>query len=149
MAEDVVRAGRLLHPGEIVARQLGDPLDRFVDVPALVRVDGNGDVWPDRGSRNPQPSDVVIDVGTDLELDLCEPVGDRFSAQPLKFGVVVAEPARCGCVRRITVFEQVRLPPLPTIECSLQDREGLIASQGVGQVTEVDEVDKFFWCHLG
>ena len=85
MAEDVVRAGRLLHPGEIVARQLGDPLDRVVDIPALVRVDGNGDVRPDRGPRDLEPSDVVVD-STDLELDLSEPVGDRFSAQPLELG---------------------------------------------------------------
>jgi hypothetical protein len=149
MAEDVVWACRLLHPGEIVARQLSDPFDRVVDIPALVRVDGNGDVWPDRGPRDREPPDVVVDVGADLELDLSESVGDRFSAQPLEFGVVVAEPARCSRVRRITVFEQVRLSALPAIESSPQDRECLIASQGVGQVTEVDEVDEFFRCHLG
>src|SRR5512132_531448 len=103
MAEDVVRAGRLLHPGEIVARQLADPLDRFVDIPALVRVDGNGDVWPDYSPRDREPSDVVVDVGADLELDLREPVGDRFSAQPFQFGVAIAEPARCSRVCRVTV----------------------------------------------
>src|SRR4029453_1037908 len=90
MAEDVVGAGRLLHPGEVVARQLRDPLDRVVDIPALVRVNGNGDVWADGGPRDLEPSDVVLDVGTDLELDLSEPVGAFFPAYPLVFGVVVS-----------------------------------------------------------
>ena len=126
MAKDVVRAGRLLHPGEIEARQLGDPLDRILDIPALVRVDGDGDGWPDHDPRDLEPSDVVVDVGTDLEFDLSEPVGDRFSAQPLEFGVVVAEPAWGGRVGRVPVPDQVRLSPVPPNRSGPQDRKSLV-----------------------
>jgi hypothetical protein len=43
----------------------------------------------------------------------------------------------------------VCLSPVPPIESVVEDRECLVASQGIGEVTEVDEVDEFFRCHLG
>lgn len=74
--QDVVRAGRLLHPGEGVVADGLHPGDRLGgDVPPLVGVDGGRDVRSDGFPGQPQASDIVVEVGPDRELDMAETLG--------------------------------------------------------------------------
>ena len=83
------------------------PVDRLVDVPALVGVDRQLDVGADRVAHEAHAALVVGEVGADLELDQREAVGHGLACQPLDLLVVVAEPAGRGGVRRIAVLEQM------------------------------------------
>ena len=72
VAEDVVGGGGLLDPVRVVRRQRAHPVDRGLDVPALVGVDGDADTVTDRLTGGPHSAYVVLHIGTDLQLDLGE-----------------------------------------------------------------------------
>lgn len=98
MAEDVVGAGGLLDP---VGLELGEglgPGDRLVHVPPLVGVDGDPDVGADHRAGDPAAAYVVREIGTHLQLDLPEPVGDGLGGEAGELLVAVAEPAGRGGV---------------------------------------------------
>ena len=91
------------------------------------------------------PSLVVCEVGTHLELDQREPVGYGLACQPLHFVVVVAQPSRRGGVRRIAALEQMLDTVAATALGATQDRQRLVSTERVADVTEVDLIDQFDW----
>src|SRR3954453_6399168 len=109
VAEDVVGARRFFDPQRPELGQLAHPVDRLTNLPTLIGVDANVDVRPHARPGNAHPANVFLDITPNLELDHSEAALDRLFRQPLKLGVVVAEPARTCRVRRVAFLaEQVR-----------------------------------------
>ena len=127
-AEHVVGRRRLLDPAQPVRREAVDPVDRLGDVPTLVGVDRQLDVGSDRVANEAHPALVVGEVGADLELDQREPIGDGLARQPLDLGVVVAQPARRGGVRRVAALEQTLDALAATGLGALQDLQRLVSA---------------------
>ena len=149
VAEHVVGAGGLLHPGQVEAGQLAHPRDGLLDLPPLVGVDGDPDVRPARRPGDAEAADVVGQVGPHLELDLLEPVRDGLAAQPVQLVVVVAEPARGGGVGGVAVGEQRALAGRTAGTGPLQQLQRLLARERVGEVAEVHEVDELLGVEPG
>ena len=137
--EDVVGAGRLLDPRGLVLGERVHPRDGVRHVPALVRVDGDGELRTDGTTCDGEAAPVVVEVGTDLELDLREPVGHGLAAQPFELLVGVAEPAGCRRVRGVPDLEEPGRALHPARFGGTQDRERLGGRDRVAEVPEVDE----------
>ena len=98
VAEDVVRARRLLDPPEIVGCELRDALDGLVDVPDLVRVDHQLARGADLLAQDRAAARVVPRIAAHLDLEVGPAVGDRAAAALPDRRLVVAEPAGRGDV---------------------------------------------------
>ena len=109
VAEDVVGRGRLLDPVRIELGQSRHPGDRFVDAPALVRVDGQHRVGADLLAHDPGAPAIVLDVRADLQLEPRPALRQRLAAQPADLVVVVAQPADRCRVGRVPVAPELCL----------------------------------------
>jgi hypothetical protein len=136
--EDVVGAGRLLCPVRLVRGEGLHPAQRVGDVPALVGVHVDAYAGADGVAGRLHPPDVVLEVPTDLQLDLAEAVGDGLLGQPDQFLVGVAEPAGRGGV---ALLAQSRRPSGPAAFGGAQDGRCLLGGEEIGQIAEVDERD--------
>ena len=99
---------------------------------------------PDRASGERESSLVVLEVGSDLQLDLPEAVRDGLAGEPLQLLVAVAQPARPGGVCGEAGLEQVLLACIRTLLPAAQDVERLIAGERIAEVAQVDQVDELF-----
>ena len=130
-------------------REARHPVDRLVDVPALVGVDGDRDVGTDRLAGD-APAGVRrrSTSAPTLSLIWANPSRDRLPAQPRELVVVVAEPAGRGGVGRIALARAAapRARARPGSACA-QDLQRLVAGEGVGEVAEVDQVDDLLGRH--
>ncbi len=149
VAQDVVGAGGFLHPGRVIGREGADPLDGGGHVPALVGVDRDGVAGAADLAGEPQTSDVVVEVGADLQFDLRESGVEGLAAQTGEFSVGVAEPAGAGRVGGVSVGQEVLFAYGPAGFGAAQEGEGLVAGEGVGEVAVVDEVGDPLGGHPG
>ncbi len=149
VAEDVVGTGGLLDPGRVELREGVHPLDRLGDLPALVGVDRDREIRSAHLARLAEAADVVVEVCTDLELDLREAVGHRLASQALQLLVGVAEPAGARRVPRVSGGDQLLLAGPPSRFGVTQDAQRILAGERVGQVAEVHEVDELLRRHPG
>ena len=148
VGQDVVRAGGLLDPVDVELREVVDPVDRLGHVPALVRVDGDGEALAADLAGDAQTSDVVLAVRAHLELDLAEALVDRLAAQAGQLLVAVAQPARRGRVGGVALRAQTGDALLAALRAAAQDLKRVLFRHDVGQVAEVDEVEDLLRRHL-
>ena len=73
VAEDVVRARRLLDPVRVELGEGGHPRDRLADVPALVRVDRHHRVGADLLADDARASAVIGEIRSTLSLNRVQP----------------------------------------------------------------------------
>ncbi len=149
VTQNVVRARRLFSPGDVVGRELLQPVNGCFDVPTLVRVDGQRHRWTDRLARDPAAAQVVFDIESDFELYGAKAFFDRPPRQPCELLVGVSEPTRRRRVRRITERIQ-RRNALRLAGCGRsQNRQRLGGREGVGNVAKVDQIDDLLGTHVG
>jgi hypothetical protein len=85
-------------------------------------------------ARKPHPAEVLGRVGTDLQLDHSEPVGDRLAAQPNQLLVVVVQPTWRRRVSGMADVEQLRDPIGSAGLSGAQDPQRLVLGEGVAQI---------------
>ena len=100
IAGEIVGQHRFLEPIDVVVLELAAHLDRDVRAPALVHVDHNVDVPPDRRAHAPHVGKVgrkVVHMG-DLHLDRLEALRTRFARLSLSEsdpGADLESPSAC------------------------------------------------------
>ena len=149
VAQDVVGAGRLFDPEQLVWLQPRHVFDRLADVPRLVRVDHQRAVPADLFAHELAAVLVLGGVAAHLQLEARPAVGQRLPAQLADAVVGVPHPADRGDVRRIAVAEHLRLAGGARRHVAAQDVERFVRRQRVAQVAEVDAGDDLFRRHVG
>ena len=109
VSQHVVRARRLFDPPRVEHRERLHARDGFADVPLLVRVDHQLAIGTDRVAHDAQPPRVVFRRAADLDLEVREPVGDRFVAPLADQLVGIAHPAHRCRVRGIAGLDELGL----------------------------------------
>jgi hypothetical protein len=113
-------------------------LDRFADVPRLVRVDHQPAVRTDDLAHERASVRVLGGVAPHLDLEARPARGERLAAERAHLLVGVAHPSGRGDVCGVALAQHLRLA-LGARRCvAAQDLQGLCFGQRVGQVAEVD-----------
>ena len=147
--EHVVGVSGLLDPCQAGRLEGVDPWPGLMCRPHLVGVDSEADRVADRLPSKAGASNVIIEIGTDLELDLAEAIGNDLLGQPGHLLVAVAEPARGRRIGRVSVAQQ-RLDPFGACRgVFTQNRQRVISSDGVLDVVEGHRLDHLSRVHLG
>src|SRR5579883_942488 len=92
MTKHIVRAGRLFNPPGIDLRQQLHIGDGFFHLPHLVRVNHQLCVRTNLAPQQASPSDVVPNVRTYLQLEMCPTLRQRLLAQLTQIVVAIAKP---------------------------------------------------------
>ena len=91
--KDVVGAGRLFNPPRLVIRECSNPFHGLGDLPPLVGVDSDTDVFTDSCTGQGEAPPILVEVGADFEFDHPKPFAHGFLAEPDEFLVAVAQPS--------------------------------------------------------
>src|SRR5439155_9471508 len=101
--QDVVGAGRLLDEVRLELGQLLHPGDGLVDLPDLVGVGHQAPLVADLLADDARAPDVVLQVATDLDLEVLPAARHQAAAQRPQLVVRVPQPARRGGVGGVPV----------------------------------------------
>src|SRR5215469_3246503 len=74
MTQHIIRTRGLLHPCNTDLREWPEPLDRFRNTPALIRVNRTSDIRTDSTTCNLTSPQIVRRIQADFELDRAKPV---------------------------------------------------------------------------
>ena len=139
----------LLDPHRVELREGLHPLDRLRHIPHLVGVDHQGGVGSDDLTRDREPADVFVEVGADLQLDVAVAGIHRLLAQPPQFLVGVAQPPGARRVAGVAADREFGDALFPRRGEFGQDRDRLVAGEGVGEVTQVGGIHQLLGGHVG
>src|SRR5689334_13516318 len=148
VAQHVVGARRLLDPPWIEPRELAHVLDCLVDVPHLIRVEHQLALLADRLAHDLQATLVVLQVATDLDLEVRPPLLDTLTTQLADLLVGVAEPAGGRRVRGIAVGEHFFLALRARVLELVQNVDCLFRPERVSDVVEVDRAYDLLGRHV-
>ena len=148
-SQDVVGVGRLLDPGDVELREKPDAVDRLVDVPDLVGVEGKADVIADRFAGEIAAAAVVLGAGAYLQLHKTEARGHRVGTQRHEPLVVVTKPACRRRVRGVPVQLEASDTSVRSGRPAPEKLERLVTVQRVAQVAKVDERNDLFGGQVG
>ena len=149
VAEDVVGAGGLFDPQGIEARERTHQLDRFADVPRLVRVHHHDGARSDFFAHQRRAMDVGGRVAAHFYFEAGPSRGERLAAQPPNLVVGITHPSGGRDVGRVAVLAHLRFAFAARREFRAQDVERVVASERVGEIAEVDACDELLGRHVG
>lgn len=148
----IVRARRLLNEPRLELSQVLHVLDSLGHTPHLVCIHHEhiALVIPDNLPRNAQPLLVHRNIASHLQLEMPVPLFQRLAQQTSHLVLSIAEPSRRRGIRRHSLRIEGFLDAACLAFFSLgEDFEGLLWSECVGDVAEVDEGDNLRGGHVG
>lgn len=147
----IVRAGGLLDEPRLEFCELLHVLDGLGNAPHLVRIDHEDIalVETDDLTSDAQTVLVLCDVAADLELEMAVALAEGLLEERLHLVLAVAEPAGgCGVGGDGLGVEGLLQTLLLALLSLGEDLEGLLGSDSVGNVAEVNQIDNLLGCHI-